>query len=176
MTQSTTFSLSIKKCAAVGFILMYVAACAPTGSQYGSSGYQGYSPNKSQIGALAGAAGGAILGSNVGKGKGQIASIAIGTLLGAALGHQVGASLDRADQAYLQQTSMKSLESSPTGTSSSWVNPDSGNSGTITPVKTYKDNGRYCREFNQTIKVGGKTQSGYGTACRMPDGSWEIQS
>ncbi|MBI1309472.1 MAG: hypothetical protein GC129_06490 [Proteobacteria bacterium] len=34
----------------------------------------------------------------------------------------------------------------------------------------------YCREFTQTITIGGKTQKGYGTACLQPDGSWELQS
>ena len=38
------------------------------------------------LGTLLGAAGGAIVGSNIGKGKGNIAAIAVGTLLGAGLG------------------------------------------------------------------------------------------
>ncbi|WP_321393031.1 hypothetical protein [Emcibacter sp.] len=36
--------------------------------------------------------------------------------------------------------------------------------------------GRYCREFQQTIQIGGKTETAYGTACRQPDGQWEIIS
>ena len=32
----------------------------------------------------------------------------------------------------------------------------------------------YCREFTQTISIGGKIQQGYGTSCRQPDGSWKI--
>lgn len=34
----------------------------------------------------------------------------------------------------------------------------------------------YCREYTQSFTVGGKTQNGYGTACREPDGSWKIIS
>ena len=34
--------------------------------------------------------------------------------------------------------------------------------------------GRYCREFIQEIRVGNQVQQGYGTACRQPDGSWEM--
>ena len=30
-----------------------------------------------------------------------------------------------------------------------------------------------CQEHE--IKVGGRMEQGYGTACRQPDGSWEIQ-
>ena len=36
--------------------------------------------------------------------------------------------------------------------------------------------GRYCREFQHEISVGGKREQGYGTACRQPDGSWEVIS
>ena len=110
-------------------------------------------------------------------GGGRDIAIAAGTLIGAGLGNQIGKSLDRADRAALQQTTQRSLESSPSGQTTSWTNPDSGNSGTVTPQPAYTNaSGQYCREFQQTITVGGEQQSGYGTACRQPDGSWEIKS
>jgi hypothetical protein len=36
--------------------------------------------------------------------------------------------------------------------------------------------GRYCREFQQRVSIGGKSEEAYGTACRKPDGSWEVVS
>ena len=36
--------------------------------------------------------------------------------------------------------------------------------------------GEYCREYTKTISVGGRAAQGYGTACRQPDGAWEIVS
>lgn len=36
--------------------------------------------------------------------------------------------------------------------------------------------GRYCREFQQTVSIGGRTEQAYGTACRQPDGAWEVVS
>ena len=43
-------------------------------------------------------------------------------------------------------------------------------------TRTYQNqSGQYCREFTQTIQVGGESQQGHGTACRQPDGSWKIQ-
>ena len=33
--------------------------------------------------------------------------------------------------------------------------------------------GEQCREFQQTITIGGKTEKAYGTACRQPDGTWK---
>jgi len=36
--------------------------------------------------------------------------------------------------------------------------------------------GRYCREFQHDVVVGGRSEQAYGTACRNPDGSWEVIS
>lgn len=45
-------------------------------------------------------------------------------------------------------------------------------------VKVLRDGtsttGRYCREFQQEVNIGNKQESAYGTACRNPDGSWEV--
>lgn len=32
----------------------------------------------------------------------------------------------------------------------------------------------YCREYQSTANIAGKTQKTYGAACRQPDGSWRI--
>lgn len=131
--------------------------------------------NKTNAGTLAGAALGGWAGHNIGKGKGQTIATIAGTLIGAGLGHEVGSSLDKADMGYYNRTSQHALETAQPGESLPWRNPESGNSGTITPSNYYKtaDN-QYCREYNQTITVGGRTERGYGTACRQPDGTWQI--
>lgn len=131
--------------------------------------------NKELGGTVVGAAVGGLAGSQIGGGTGQLAAVGAGVLLGALLGSEVGRSLDKADQAYAAQTYQTTLEATPTGQTSTWVNPDSGNQGSYTPVKTYQaDSGQYCREFQQTITVGGQTEDAYGTACRQEDGSWQI--
>jgi len=133
--------------------------------------------NKQIGGTLVGAGLGGLAGSQIGSGTGQLAAVGAGVLLGGLLGSSVGQSLDRADQAYAAQSYQSTLEATPTGQTTTWENPDSGNQGSYTPTQTYQaDNGQYCREFQQTITVGGQTESGYGTACRQPDGSWEIVS
>jgi hypothetical protein len=33
-----------------------------------------------------------------------------------------------------------------------------------------------CREFQETVVVGGVRQPAYGTTCQQPDGSWKIAS
>jgi surface antigen len=32
----------------------------------------------------------------------------------------------------------------------------------------------YCREFQQQAAIGGEIREVYGTACRQPDGSWQV--
>lgn len=157
----------MKKVVAASLAFLMITACT---DQYGNG-----PGTKQTVGTLLGAAGGAALGSNIGKGKGNIVGIAAGTLLGAAVGSGIGASLDRADKMYYNQTYTRALETSRTGQTVGWQNPDSGNSGSFTPTNTFQNqNGQYCREFTQTIKVGGQSQQGYGVACRQQDGSWQI--
>ena len=147
---------------AAGVVALSLAACQDAGP-------------KQQIGTLIGAAAGAVAGAQGGKGKGQMVGIAVGTLLGSLAGSEVGKSLDRADRMYMQKTTQQSLEAVPSGSTSTWKNPDSGNSGSITPQRTYqKTEGTYCREYQQTISVGGRTEEAYGTACRQPDGTWQV--
>lgn len=129
---------------------------------------------KEGVGTLGGAAVGGLLGSNVGKGSGRLAATAAGVVLGGWLGNEIGASLDRADRAELGRAETRAY-TAPIGQQITWNNPQSGNSGTIVPVRDgYANNGAYCREFQQTITVGGQKQQGYGRACQQPDGSWKI--
>lgn len=145
-------------------LALSLAACA--GNNYGE---------KQQAGALIGAGVGGLLGSTIGGGSGRLAATAAGAVLGLALGNEIGQSLDRADRQYAARTQQQALETLPTGQSSSWNNPDSGHYGSVTPTRTYEvADGRYCREFQHAVTVGGKTEMAYGNACRQPDGSWRI--
>lgn len=133
--------------------------------------------NKQNIGTVLGAVGGGLLGSQIGGGSGRLAATAAGTLIGALAGSSIGKSLDNADRAAASRTTQSALERAPTGQVSSWRNPDSGNSGTVTPTRTYQStNGETCREFTQTVTVDGKTEDAKGRACRQPDGTWQIVS
>jgi surface antigen len=130
---------------------------------------------KEKLGTILGAAAGAIAGSQIGSGEGRSVGIAVGTLLGSLAGSSVGKSLDKLDLIELQNTQQATLENNPSGQTSTWKNPDSGNSGTITPQPARQTNeGTYCREYQQTITVGGRTEEAYGEACRQPDGTWKI--
>ena len=156
--------MSLSKFALVAVVGVSLAACETTGQKEGA-------------GTVIGAVGGAIAGAQLGKGDGKLAATAVGALLGAIVGSEVGKSLDRADQIALAQTTQQTLEDAPIGRTNSWSNPDSGNSGTITPTQTYtKNDGQPCREFQQTVTIGGDREEAYGTACRQADGTWKIVS
>ncbi len=135
---------------------------------------QGYGP-KQGLGTIVGAASGGLLGAQIGGGSGQLAATALGTLAGAMLGNSVGSSLDRADRLYASRAQHQALEYSAVGYETPWENPDSGNYGKFKPTQTYQaPDGRYCREYQQTVVIGGRRRSAFGQACRQPDGSWEI--
>lgn len=129
---------------------------------------------KQVVGTGAGAVAGGLLGSQIGGGSGRLWATGAGVLLGGLLGSEIGASLDNADRAYAASAQQRAY-SAPVGETIQWSNPQSGNYGTYTPKRDgYSSSGRYCREYQQDIVVGGKRQSGYGTACQQPDGSWEV--
>lgn len=159
-TAMTKKILSVSLVALMGISLV---ACESMGGQ------------KQTGGAVLGGVGGAIAGAQFGQGSGQIAAAAIGTLLGALVGSEVGRSLDKADMQYANQANQKA-QAAPIGQNIQWSNPQSGNYGTITPVREGTDTstGAYCREFQQTVSIGGKAESAYGTACRQPDGTWKV--
>lgn len=129
---------------------------------------------KQTVGTGVGAVAGGLAGSQIGKGSGAMWATGAGVLLGALIGSEVGSSLDAADRAAANDAVNRAYQA-PIGETIRWNNPQSGNYGSYTPVRDGQTaTGRYCREYQQTIVVGGKTQSGYGTACQSPDGSWEI--
>jgi surface antigen len=77
----------------------------------------------------------------------------------------------------IQDSAQNSMEYAKTNQTTVWQNPDTGSAGDITPVFTYQnDQSEYCREYQQTVTIGGEQQQVYGTACRMPDGTWEVVS
>lgn len=154
-------------------IVILTATAILAGCQQGPGG--GNTISKQDAGTVLGGVGGALLGAQVGKGSGQLVSVAAGTLLGAALGNSVGASLDRADMAYYNSTAQQALETGAPGEALPWRNPKSGHGGSVTPSKYYQTaSGQYCREYTQTIRIGGRVEEGVGTACRNEDGTWTL--
>ena len=126
------------------------------------------------FGTLGGAAAGGLIGSQIGHGSGNAAATLAGVLLGGFVGNQLGGMVDDNDRRRMA-TAERQAYTAPVGQQIAWNNPSNGNSGTITPIRDgYDQGGAYCREFQQTIVVGGQQKQGYGRACQQPDGSWKI--
>ncbi len=151
------------------------------------AGCSEYMGPKEQTGTFMGAATGAILGAAIGsktKCRGYRCSsgtstnaVVIGALAGGLLGSHMGRSMDERDKRMYYAAQQNAFEYMPSGSPSNWRNPDTGNYGSVTPQPAYeRSSGEYCREYTQTIVVGGERKQGYGTACRNSDDTWEIVS
>lgn len=155
---------------AVAALSISLFACA------GSNGNQREDHTGEQVGTIVGAIGGAILGSRVGRGNVRTLSTVAGGVLGAWGGSRLGRMFDERDR-QMQKQAADDAMSAPVGKAVSWSNPDSGNSGSITPLRqtTRSGDGATCRSFEQSVTTkDGRVASERGTACREADGTWRI--
>ncbi len=155
--------MKLKTLAAVLAIALTTAACSS-------------SPGPKQtVGTLGGAAVGGLIGSQIGSGKGRLIATGAGVFLGGLIGSEIGRSMDEVDQ-LKNDRAVQTATNAPLGETITWNNPDTGNSGAVTPTRDgTASTGEYCREFQQTVTIGGKTEEAYGIACHKPDGSWEVR-
>ena len=130
----------------------------------------GCNPTKQDIGTLVGAGSGAFIGSQIGGGTGQLAAVAIGALLGGYIGGSIGQDMDELDQYKTQQA----LETSPTGSTVAWNNPDTDIDYSVTPTRTYEAASGPCRDYTTEAVIEGRAEIVHGTACRGDDGSWHV--
>lgn len=128
--------------------------------------------NKGQQGALGGAAGGALLGQAIGR---NTEATLIGTAVGTMLGYIIGNEMDKYDRRELNQA----YEFTPSGQTTSWQNPDSGNLYAVTPQPAYTTPSypqSPCRQAEILATIDGQTERTYTTACRNSRGQWELQN
>jgi len=127
--------------------------------------------NRQAVGSVLGGVLGGLAGSNIGRGDGRRAATIAGTLIGIMVGNSIGRHMDQVDQYCTGQT----LEYAQDRQSIQWHNPDDRISYNVTPINHFETrDGRYCREYTTQATIGGRLQQTYGTACRQPDGSWQI--
>jgi|GEM_PF-214396 surface antigen len=141
--------------------------------------------SREKVGMVIGSIAGAWLGSTLGEGKANTLSIMTGTLLGTYLGGLAGKRLDERDREMARDANERAMEA-PIGDIVSWSNPDTGNSGTVIPIRDTQlissaggtggaKTKTACREFQQTVTTtDGKTEMAVGMACRNKDGTWRI--
>jgi len=91
------------------------------------------------------------------------------------VGNRIGNYLDEKDQQRAVQNANYALSHNPDGQTSRWSNPQNNTGGYTTPVKTVQTaTGSTCRTYQTGVSADGQNQSGTGTACRQPDGTWKV--
>jgi surface antigen len=149
-----------------GLVLPGLSACTQTGGGI----------DRNTVGTVLGGVAGGFLGSQFGEGSGKVVASVAGAMLGAWAGSKIVQGMDAQDRAYYEQASTQA-NTAPVGQKITWYNPQNGNQGTITPTKEGRaSDGSACREYQQTVTIGGKTEKAYGTACKQANGSWKIIS
>ena len=131
-------------------------------------------------GTVLGGVAGAVVGNQFGKGSGQTAATALGAIIGATVGRNIGQALDETSRQRAGAAAEQALDHAAVGEAITWENPanEAGpahGSATVTRQGTDGE-GRTCREFQQTVTIGGREEQSYGTACRDENGDWKLST
>ncbi|MDD3029320.1 MAG: glycine zipper 2TM domain-containing protein [Alphaproteobacteria bacterium] len=123
----------------------------------------------SALGTVLGATAGAVLGNQIGEGRGRFVSTTLGLATGGMVGNMIGQSIDR--EFSYRSVSMPDFDGNRRPTTyfytyaPNYVAP---------PTYIDRHTQSYCRPYSQEILIDGYRQESYGTACLQPDGSWRI--
>jgi surface antigen len=72
-----------------------------------------------------------------------------------------------------QEQAQIDAATAPVGSTIAWN--DANASGSVSVLREGRSsNGQPCREFQQTVTIGGRSEQAYGIACMQPDGAWRI--
>ena len=85
--------------------------------------------------------------------------------------------LTREDLDKMRQTVNQQIHGKPVGTTSSWANPSSKNSGAIKLIKKFKAYNMQCETIGYTLTTTASRVAPEHyefNSCLQPDGSWKI--
>jgi surface antigen len=125
--------------------------------------------NREEIGAVLGAAAGAVIGSRSSDDHRTVATI-LGAAAGGLIGAAIGRELDEADRGCVAH----SLEVGEVGRRITWTNARSGVTYVLVPDAGKKLKGKACRGFTLTASLGKKKEQRKAKACQSAAGRWEI--
>ena len=132
-------------------------------------------------GAVGGAVVGGYTGSKIGGGSGKTIATAVGAALGMLAGAEIGRRLDEHARMTAESATVKALDTARAGeTGIVWEAPNTEGSGgpvqgRIDVLRDGNKDGRPCREFVQTVQIGGEETKARGIACRDAAGEWVIE-
>ena len=152
--------MQVRKLVAVAAIGLGVAACNTDRSG-------------ETLGTVIGATAGGVIGNQFGSGSGQALATAAGIVAGGLIGNRIGAAADEDARRRAMQAEYQALQYGPPNTPVVWRDPDDNVYGEVVPGVPYQRGGQDCRDYTHTIYVDGSPEVGRGTACRLPDGTWQ---
>jgi surface antigen len=129
-------------------------------------GIQGGRCNTDTILAVAGAAGGAIIGNRTASAENRTVATIVGAIAGGLIGNAIGEAIDDRDRACIGH----GLEVGTVGKAITWTNPTTRVAHTLKPVRDLPNG---CRSFEFVATAGAKPAS--MTACRTPESTWAIR-
>jgi surface antigen len=110
----------------IALLAVVFASCATAGDTYRQN-------PKAILGGMGGGATGGLIAAAAGANPAWIAfSVLAGGLVGGAIGNR----LDEKDKEMATRAAQQAFESNRTGSSSTWQNPETGASGSVTPTRT----------------------------------------
>lgn len=115
---------------------------------------------------------GAVFGETLG---GQISSgnptaQMTGSLLGAIVGGRMDGPVPQSDEDCVRDA----LEDTRDAESRRWTDLAATTEYELTPLRTYRNGDRRCRDFVTTVVHGGKLRKVQRSACRNKDGAWRV--
>jgi surface antigen len=131
------------------------------------------------FGTITGGAIGGLVGNQFGHGDGRVLTTTAGVLAGGLIGNSVGASMDRQDAYNARPAYAYAPEYAPapvyyaTSYVPNYVAPPAAPVESSTALYD-EQQGSYCREYTQELRVGNQVREAYGTACLQPDGTWRV--
>ena len=93
------------------------------------------------------------------------------------LGFESNVTLTQADLDMMRRTVNQQIHGKPVGSTASWSNPDSKNSGTVKLLKKFTARNMRCEEIGYTLATTASAVSPEHyvlDSCLQPDGSWKI--
>lgn len=101
----------------------------------------------------------------------------IGEVRDSRLGTQIGTSLSPDDLQAAKAAEYRALEYGRSDEEVRWQQGDGSDlRGTIELGRSYQVNRLDCRDYTNTLFIGGRPQVARGVACREPEGTWRIVS
>ncbi len=81
--------------------------------------------------------------------------------------------MDETDIVLAVQAMQQALETGRKGEAVRWVNEETGNTGSVTPRRTFvTDRGIFCRDYAEALTIDTTDAAIDNTACRTGEGVW----